>query len=331
MTVSLETVMTNLSNERRAEIQRGAQEIVAINRALNLTPERSFELPLTETLIERSDAPRARFPLIDEMFVERGSIADWHLLEHLHYKSEKLPLGPIFWKLTLRGETIGVLVMAQPKGMLKERHLAFPKIKPGQDTKITNTYRYNYINDNTRVVSRFVVDTMYRGIGAGYRMMNLVARLDGHPLIEIQSSMSKFNYFGQKAGFRFVRPMNSNNYTVGLKFFRMNFESSPQDFEAIVAEINSKPPHVREALIQASRDFYYRFSAQEKTGKGREKGAERVAAMGAREVIKAVQQITLASPMYGVYLAPDVSSNNLPSRLPLTQFDKQAPNERLKL
>lgn len=296
-----------------------------------MTSEHFSESPLTETLITRADAPRARFTLIDDMIVERGSIADWHLLEHLHYKSEKMPFGPQFWKLTLYGETIGVLVMGSPKGMLKERHMAFPKIKPGQDTKMTNTYRFNYINDNTRVVSRFVIDTMYRGIGAGYRMMNLVARMDGHSLIEIQSSMSKFNYFGQKAGFRFVRPMNSNNFTAGLKFFRMNFVSSPQDFEAIVAEINSKPEHVREALIQASRDFYYRYSALEKTGNNREKGAERVAAMGAREVIKAIQQIILASPMYGVYRTPDAGSKNLPNKLPLTQFDRQLPSEPLKL
>ncbi len=95
-----------------------------------------------ETLIERVDAPAARFSLLNDMFVERGEIADWNLLHDLHYKAENLPIGPRFWKLNLNGQTIGVLVTANPKGLLKERHLAFPNLKPGSGvTKITNSYR----------------------------------------------------------------------------------------------------------------------------------------------------------------------------------------------
>lgn len=52
--------------------------------------------------------------------------------------------------------------------------------------------------------------------------------------------------------------------------------------------------------------------------------------MDTREVIKAIQQIILASPMYGVYRNPDVG-RQLPAQLPLTQFDKQKPTEPLKL
>jgi len=191
----------------------------------------------TETVITRNNAPSARFSLMDEMFVSRGSKADWDLLHHLHYKAEKLPIGPRFWKLELHGETIGVLVTGSPKGMLRERHMVFPNLKPGSgETRLTNTNRYHFINANFRVVSRFVVDTMYRGIGAGYRMMNLVSRIEGNTFMEIQSSMSKFNIFGQKAGFKFVKPMNANKYDQVMKFFRAHFESSPQDFEAILNE-----------------------------------------------------------------------------------------------
>jgi hypothetical protein len=107
-----------------------------------------------ETLIERVDAPRARFSLTERMIVEKGSRADWELLHDLHYKAEGLPIGPRFWKLTLEGETIGVLVTGNPKGLLKERHIAFPAIKPGGDeTKFTNTQRYVFINRNFRTIS----------------------------------------------------------------------------------------------------------------------------------------------------------------------------------
>lgn len=284
-----------------------------------------------ETSIERFDAPRARFALLDEMIVERGDKSDWELLHDLHYKAENLPIGPRFWRLKLRGETIGVLVTANPKGLLKERHLVFPHVKPtGQDTKVTNTQRYRWINQNFRVVSRFVIDTMYRGIGCGYRMMNLVARMEGNTFMEIQSSMSKFNYFGQKAGFRFAKPANANKYDVGLKFFRSHFIATPQDFEAVIEELEAKPAEEREILMQSCRDFYYRHSALEKTGNNRDRGQSRVDAMAPRTLIKSLQQVVFASPMYGLWKNPD-RGREIPQILALTAFDRQKPTEALVL
>lgn len=282
-----------------------------------------------ETVIERSQAA-PRFALADEMFVERGTKEDWNLLHDLHYKAEKLPLGPRFWRLALHDETIGVLVTGCPKGLLRERHIVFPKLKPGSDTNASNTWRYNYVNENFRVISRFVIDTMYRGIGAGYRMMNLVSRMEGNTFTEIQSSMSKFNVFGQKAGFRFAPPMNANKFNAGLKFFRSNFDSSPQDYMALVAEIEATPEPGRSRLVDACRDFYLRNSALENTGAAREKAAGRVAAMTPTEVIKGIQQMALASPMYGVWKCPD-PKGSVPERLPLTAFDWQGVHEPLKL
>ena len=285
----------------------------------------------TETLVEYGRTPRPMFSLLTEMMVERGSKADWELLHDLHYKAENLPSAPRFWKLTLRGETIGVLVTASPKGLLKERHVAFPILKPGgNDTYITNKKRYEWLNANVRVISRFVLDTMYRGIGAGYRFQNLASRLEGFRFMEIQSSMSKFNFFAQKAGFRFVRPMNSNHYDQGLKFFRSTFSSSPQDFEAIVAEINAMSPAVRERVLTDTRHFYLRHSALENTGSNRARGFERVEAMEVKVLIKSLQQLILASPMYGIWQNPDLG-RALPIELPLTAFDHQGVQEALNL
>lgn len=283
-----------------------------------------------ETLIERNASPRASFALSREMFVERGDKSDWDLLHDLHYKAESLPFGPKFWRLSLRGETAGVLVTGAPPLMLKERHLVFPKLKPGHDTRFYNTNRARFINDNFRVVKRFVIDTMYRGIGAGYRMMNLVSRLEGVTYMEIQSSMSKFNFFGQKAGFRFVQPMNANKFEAGLKFFRQNFNSSPQDYMDLINEIEQTPEPVRSRLVENCRNFYLRNSSRENTGSARAGAEERVAAMPTKELIKGIQQMCLASPMYGVWKCPD-KGRELPERLPLSAFDWQAPTEPLKL
>lgn len=282
-----------------------------------------------ETILTRSDDARPTFPLANEMFVEKGSVEDWNLLHDLHYKAEKLPLGPHYWKLTLHGQTIGVMVVGMPKGMVRERHMVFPNIKPtSADTKLTNTNRFHHINQNFRVVSRFVIDTMYRGIGAGYRMMNLVSRMEPFTYMEIQSSMSKFNLFGQKAGYKFVKPLNANNYEIGLKFFRRHFHANPSDFEAIVNEIEASAN--RDFLLQECKLFYRRRSAQANTGSSRDAARARIAEMTTKEIVKAVQQVALASPMYGIFKNPDLGRKDLPDRMPLTAFDFQRPDEPLR-
>ncbi|MER9496393.1 hypothetical protein NKI86_32080, partial [Mesorhizobium sp. M0320] len=138
-----------------------------------------------------------------------------------------------------------------------------------------------------------------------------------------------FNHFGQKAGFRFVTPLNANKFDAGLKFFRLNFKASPQDYMAIVAEIEATPEPTRSALIASCKEFYFRNSALENTGANRERGLERVAAMSTVDTIKAIQQVALASPMYGVWQCPD-KKGTLPDRLPLTAFDWQGANEPFK-
>ncbi|MEI7000486.1 hypothetical protein ACOQJ6_34100, partial [Klebsiella pneumoniae] len=86
------------------------------------------------------------------------------------------------------------------------RHRMFPKLKPTTNTTVANQYWGRYVNNNFAVISRSVVDTQYRGVGVSYRMINLVSRMHDRPIIEIQSSMSKYNPFAMKAGFCFIRP-----------------------------------------------------------------------------------------------------------------------------
>ena len=271
------------------------------------------------------------FPLLKEMMISRGDKSDWDLLHDLHYKAENLPIGPRFWKLTLDGNTIGVLVTGNPKGLIRERHIIFPKLKPKHgDSKIVNIQRYKYVNANFRVISRFVIDTMYRGIGAGYRMMNLVSRMENNTYMEIQSSMSKFNHFGQKAGFQFAKPQNANKYEKGMMLFRTHFNAPPMDSEEILKEISDWPDHRIVSILEDMKKFYYRHSSLERTGNGRNVGAERVARLDHKAAVRAIQQMTLASPMYGVWKSPE-KGRAIPQVLPLTAFDWQKPTEPMNI
>lgn len=294
--------------------------------------QRDVEFPGLTTLVERMEAPRARFTLLDDMIVEKGTSEDWDKLHDLHYKAEKLPIGPHIWRLRLYEDTIGVLVFGVPRGMIRERHKVFDNIRPkGRDTQLVNANRYHYINKHFRVISRSVVDTQFRGIGAGAALANLASRLEGVELIEIQSSMSKYNQFGQKAGFSFVKPENANSYDKVLKFLRLNFAANPVDYEAILAEIASKSQRRQDQIHEMLKEFYFKNSAQENTVRGGDQMEARAAKMTTRTLVRGIQQMGLASPLYGIYRNPDYGRTDMPESLPLSAFWRQKPDEPLVL
>ncbi|MFT4064287.1 hypothetical protein [Paraburkholderia sp.] len=292
-----------------------------------------------DVLIERQTIGRTSLSLMPEIYVERGSKADWDLLHELHYKAENLAFGPNFYRCVLRNQTIGVGVMTMGSAISSGRNKAFAHLRPnqnGMDTKLVNKYRLNWINDNVTTNSRLVLDTIYRGAGVAYRMQNLMMRMSGRRFVEFQSSMSKFNPFAAKAGVRFVKPEPSQKYEVGLAFFRRWFDSIPSDYVGVMDELHTMPAAIREKCMAEMRDFYFRHSSREKSGNKRFGARERIDGYEAGWLIKQVQQLVFASPMYGVYENPDFDTatntpRELPARIPLLAFDNQPVDAPLDL
>lgn len=293
-----------------------------------------------DLLAKRMNPPaKHALSLLPEIYVERGTKDDWDLLHELHYKAENLGIGPRIFRCVLREQTIGVGVMTVPKMLLSGRNELFKHLRPnvgGRDTKLINKYRAEWINAHACTNSRLVLDTMYRGAGIAYRMQNLMMRMTGCKFVEFQSSMSKFNPFAAKAGVRFTRPKRSANYERGLSWFRRWFESIPTDFVGIMAELNAMPDGVRQKCIDEMRKFYYAFSSMEKSGDNRMNGTKRVNALPVEKLLKNLQQLVFASPLYGVYVNPDYDDaadcpRALPERLPLLAFDNQPTDAPLDL
>lgn len=284
-----------------------------------------------EVMIEYQRGGKARLSLMDGMMVERGTKKDWDALHHLHYKAESLPIGPHFWRcVTKDGDLVGVVVTSVVSLLLAPRHVVLPKLKPGGDTRFSNQMRAKWLNKNMRRDARIVTDTLYRGVGVSYRMVNLVNRMEGLRFIEIQSSMSKFNPFDVKAGFRHATLKPANAYRTGIAFFRDNFESHPADHEAIMAEFDAMPQESQARAAQRTKEFYFRWSPKEKTGGNLGLGNERIAAMSFSQVLRELQQLVFATPVYGIWENPDVD-REIPDRLPLVAFDYQGPCEKLNL
>lgn len=298
-----------------------------------------------QTLIDNQDMlvsrrptnPKHRLSLLSDIVIERGTIEDWNLLHELHYKADRLGIGPSIYRAVMNGQTIGVGVMTVPKMLLSGRNEVFKHLRPNQsgglDTRLMNRHRAIWINDHSCTNSRLVLDTMYRGAGIAYRMQNIMMRMTGCRFIEFQSSMSKYNPFAQRAGMQFTKPKRSAFYEKGLKFFQRWFESIPSDYVGIKAELDAMRPAVREKCVAEMRQFYYRCSAMEKSGDNRMNGTKRVEAMEVGYLIKSLQQLVLASPLYGVYVNPDFGTK-LPEQIPLLAFDNQsvdAPLDMTKL
>lgn len=300
-----------------------------------------IEIDTPDMLVERREVPANHMlSLLPHIYVERGDIDDWNLLHELHYKAESLGIGPRIYRCVLEqgGErqVIGVGVMTVPKMLLSGRNEVFAHLKPntgGMDSRLINRHRAYWINDHACTNSRLVLDTMYRGAGIAYRMQNIMMRMTGCQVIEFQSSMSKFNPFAAKAGIRFTKPKRSANYDKGVAFFRRWFESNPSDFMGVMAEFNAMRPAVQAKCEAEMRKFYYACSALEKTGNARFRGEERRDTMDVPYLLKSLQQLVLASPLYGVYLNPDASpvkgQSTLPARVPVIAFDNQTTDEPL--
>lgn len=291
-------------------------------------------------LITRCEVPaKHSLSLLPEIYVERGTKDDWALLHELHYKAENLGIGPHVYRCVLQGKTIGVGVMTVPKMLLSGRNNLFTHLRPnvaGRDTRIVNRYRAEWINEHACTNSRLVLDTIYRGAGIAYRMQNLMMRMSGRKLIEFQSSMSKFNPFASKAGIRFTKPKRSGNYERGLIWFRRWFESTPTDYVGVMLEIEAMPPSSQVKCVAEMRKFYFDFSSMEKSGDNRMNGTRRVDGLTTGKLLKNLQQLVFASPLYGVYVNPDYSDVLdrplvLPERIPLLAFDNQSVDAPLNL
>jgi len=277
--------------------------------------------------------PKHRLSLLSEVYVERGTIDDWNLLHELHYKATNTGIGPVIYRATMKGETIGVGVMTVPRILSAGRNQIFKHLKPnqnGMDTRMINQHRVNWQNDNSCVNARLVLDTMYRGAGIAYRMQNIMMRMTGCRFVEFQSSMSKYNPFAARAGILFTKPKRQANYDKGVEFFRRWFRSAPSDHVGVMSELGAFAPAIREKCIAEMRGLYYRCSAMEKSGDNRMNGTSRVDGMEVGYLVSSLQQLTLASPLFGIYLNPD-HNRELPPRIPLLAFDNQTTDEQLKL
>lgn len=302
----------------------------------------------TELLVENDDVRVTRrhhsgshqLSLMEHIFVEFGSKADWDALCELHYKGHTLAAGSRFMRCVLRepGEPdhlIGVMVFANPRPLDGGRNEVFPHLKPnvnGRDNRIINQARLRWINTHMTWNNRTVLDTMYRSAGIAYRFKNLAYRMYcskyGLGFVESRSSMGRFNPFSIKTGMAFVKPKPAAALDAGLKFFAAYFKSSPQDIVAITQELAAMPDDQRVYVERRLREFYFKWSSVEKSGDKRDLGMTRINELSMDYILKQVNQLVFSATVYWIWKAVD-APGTVPASLSLTEFDRQGLSKPL--
>lgn len=274
--------------------------------------------------VTRVEPKKAKFSLLDRIYVEKGTREDWEKFHALHYKAERLGIWPRIYRIGLDGESIGCAVFTVPRMTLSGRNQLLKHMvqnQNGRDTMIINKFRAKWLNAHTATLSRLVLDTMYRGVGIAYRSMNIAMRMTGYDMLEFQSSMSRVNPFAQKAGVIFAKPKRGAAYDKGLLFFRRWFESIPTDYVSIYEEFKQLTPAEQEKCAEEMRAFYYKFSCMEKSGDNRFNRRTRVDSFTIPKLVKSLQQLVFAYPMYGLYLNPD-KGREFPDRVSIAMYDE---------
>lgn len=277
------------------------------------------DLQFTDVAVTRRARPaQHQLSLLQHIWVEWGTKADWNALCELHYKGHTLAAGSRFMRAVLREpgraeQLIGVMVFANPRPLDGGRNDVFSHLKPnvnGRDNRLINQARLLWVNTNMTWNNRTVLDTMYRSAGIAYRFKNLAYRMyAGHynlRHVESRSSMGRFNPFSIKTGMKFVKPKPAAALEPGLKFFAAHFRSNPQDIVAISEELDAKPPLERAYFERKLREFYYKWSSVEKSGDKRDLGMTRINELPIDYVLKQIMQLVFSATVYWIWVSPDL-------------------------
>lgn len=291
---------------------------------------------MTDVEIQRLTPPDSpTLSMLKDMYVEKGTKEDWAKLHHLHYKSvERNDGGMAYYRCMHDEDLVGVVVLTMPDILSRERHIMFPRLKPtGKETTAGNKARMDlHINKNFVRINRTVTATLYRGCGAGYRMINLACRMHGTKFVEIVSAMSRYNQFVEKSGFVCAPEQEPTHYQAAKAFLSERFDiENVEDLTGMIEEYNDMHPKLQAKLLYELQDFYYKISAREKTGGNQGKTVEdSVRSLGFRRIITQIHQVSFTRKKYGVYKNPDFEKK-LPNKIPLSAFDQQKTDEPLNL
>lgn len=137
-------------------------------------------------------------PFEEHLDISEATKDDFKKLIKYHYKNVKtVPGTKVMYKLTYKGQLVGIAVYGCTNRMLSGRNEYFNKFYMTEK----GYPRMDMVNKDFILGTRFVVSPQFRGCGFGsYLVKNTINKFDV-PFVELISVMSNYNKFAQNGGF----------------------------------------------------------------------------------------------------------------------------------
>ena len=142
------------------------------------------------TQVKYYSTPQQQFSLINDMKIEPATKEDYEYLKGFHYLQGN-PAAPKYrFKLTYKGETIGIIVYTLTFRALHFRNQLFPEYKNNIEK----------VNSDILRISRVIIHPKFRGIGLAQELIKQTLPLVNARIVECVAAMAKYNPFFEKAG-----------------------------------------------------------------------------------------------------------------------------------
>jgi GNAT superfamily N-acetyltransferase len=142
------------------------------------------------TQIKYYSAQPQQFSLINDVKIEHATKEDYEYLKPFHYLQGS-PAAPKYrFKLTYKGETIGIIVYTLTFRALHFRNQLFPEYKNNIEK----------VNSDILRISRVIIHPKFRGIGLAQELVRQTLPLVNARIVECVAAMAKYNPFFEKAG-----------------------------------------------------------------------------------------------------------------------------------
>jgi ABC-type ATPase with predicted acetyltransferase domain len=142
------------------------------------------------TQIKYYSAQPQQFSLISDMKIEQAAKEDYEYLKSFHYLQGNPAAPKHRFKLTYKGETIGIIVYTLTFRALHFRNQLFPEYKNNIEK----------VNSDILRISRVIIHPKFRGIGLAQELVRQTLPLVNARIVECVAAMAKYNPFFEKAG-----------------------------------------------------------------------------------------------------------------------------------
>jgi GNAT superfamily N-acetyltransferase len=142
------------------------------------------------TQIKHYHVQPRQFSLAKDMQIQQATKEDYEYLKGFHYLQGNPAAVKHRFKLTYKGETIGIIVFTLSFRALRYRNQLFPEYK-------NNIQK---VNSEILRISRVIIHPKFRGIGLAQVLIRQTMPQVNSRIVECVAAMAKYNPFFEKAG-----------------------------------------------------------------------------------------------------------------------------------